>query len=200
MMQFQSMPDYVAAAVQSLDGNDNVSREDILALLVPDQEFLLIEIYRLKYGDIFDFGFTCGECGHDGPQSADLSKLDMLSPPVTDNPKDPTLTVTLQRSGWIAVVGMLTGKKESLILELMMNANPDVNQADFQALRSLNGKTDFTYHAVASLKPLDHKEIRRARKLLIAGYDTRITAKCPGCGARVTFNLLMHPNFLLPAG
>ena len=197
-LPYQTVPDYIAAAVQSLDGDENVRRDQILALFVPDQEFLSIEIFRLKYGDTFTFEMTC-KCGEKCTQSFDLSKLTYTPPPDCAISSDPTLSEMLPRSQKMAVVGMFTGKKEQIVLDLMFAGTPDINQSDYLALRSLGGQTDFTYADVAALKPKDHQVIRKLRSKLICGYDTTLIATCPECGEKTSFNLLMHPNFLLPA-
>ena len=52
---------------------------------------------------------------------------------------DPTVTLTLPRSGLSVVVGMLNGHKEELITNQAAQSGLDLNQADYQSLRSIDG-------------------------------------------------------------
>lgn len=194
--------DYLASITDSIGNDERIGTAKILALLVPDQEYIAIEQYKLNYGDIFRFTFYCPVCGHGDSQrqAVDLSKLELrpITPESTGSP-DPTLRVLLPRSDQYAEVGMLTGEKELTILKARESAGfPDMNLSDHACLRTLNGSTDFTYEDIIHMKGRDKLAIREAREKLIAGYDTMILVTCPDCGFKMRMNMLEHQHFFLP--
>lgn len=198
---FETVSYYLAAMTVKLGDTDKPSRDDILSLSTPDIEYLSIEAYKLNIGDIFEFDFTCPHCGKpDQPMSFDLNALEFRSLPPEVDGVDPTLQITLPRSQQAAVVGMISGHSELILLTQQADGTFDNNQADFRCLRSLDGRTDFSYEDVINLPILDHKTIRKARKRLICGYDADINVKCPSCEDPTTLNIFMHRDFLLLAG
>lgn len=194
---FESVYDYIASMCVSIDDKP-ASKEAILKLLVPDQEYLSIEVYKHCYDEIFDFDFTCPSCEKTNPQKVPLNNLEFKQLVGNFSGPDPVITLKLPRSGKTAVIGMLTSEKELELLQQAATTGPDLNQGDFKALRSLDGKIDFSFEDVIRLKLADHKAIRKARKQLICGYDTNVNIKCPDCEEDFTINILMHPDFLLP--
>lgn len=197
---FEVFPEFLASIVTRLGEQTNITKDDILDLPVPDSEYIAIESYKLNFGEFFEFDQMCPECGKDGFYKFDLNTLEYIVPPETDVPTDPQLSVKLPRSGYQAVVGVLDGHREQLLLSQIATGSIDMNQADFQCLRSLNGSTEFSYEEVAALKRADHAAIRRARKRLVCGYDTTIEVQCQYCEESIVVNVLTHRNFLLPGG
>lgn len=197
---FESIYDYLASMCVSIDGKEEVTSEDILHILAPDQEYLSIEIYKHCYGDIFEFDFTCPSCVKTHPHKVPLNKLDYIPLGEGLTGPDPVISITLPRSQKTAIVGMLTGEKELELLQQAATTGVDLNQGDLKALRALGGETDFSYEDVVVLKLADHKAIRVARKRLICGYDPTINVICPECEEKFALNILMHRDFLLPAG
>jgi hypothetical protein len=197
--RFKVMYEYLAALTVSIGDITYVDEKQIKNLLVPDQEFLAVEIFRLNYDDVFEFTFTCPACATQSDQAADLRKLEMrdVSKESSGAP-DPIICVTLPRSGKVAEIGMLDGHKESVILGQLNAGELDVNQSDFLCLRKLDGSSDFSYEDVVVLKKKDHQVIRSTRQKLVAGYDTHVVIPCPSCGVRARINLLTHPDFLYP--
>lgn len=191
---YQVIPDYLASMTVSI-GGENATRKEILDLATPDQEFLAIEIYKLNYGDIFDFSFACPFCGHSTDGEADLDALEFIPAP-----DPPEVSGTLPRSGKQYAVGLLNGHKEQLLFAQISEGVPDLNQSDFQSLVSLDGSQNFGYEDVVRLPLADHKAIRKARKKLICGYDTTLNIECEKCGETSSVNILMHSDFLLPGG
>lgn len=194
---YQAIPDYLCSMLVTLAGR-KPTIEDLLALYVPDQEFLLVEACKLNSIDgIWEFRFRCGAnlCGQWSEHTYDLNQL-----PVMQAPDKPTIELILPRTKKTAVVAMLTGKQERLLMDQAASTGADLNQADYQCLASLNGKTDFTFIEVENLPFADHKAIRKARQQLTCGYDTAIGVICPHCGNRDRFNILMHPDFLFWGG
>jgi hypothetical protein len=196
---FESIYDYLASMVVSIDGRP-AGKTDILKLLLPDQEYLSIEIYKLCYGDIFDFEFACPSCGKVSQQEFPLDKLEFV--PLADGltGPDPIITVSLPRRKVQVIVGMLTGEKELTLLQQAATTGADLNQGDFMALRAFDGSIDFSFEDVIKLKLADHKEIRKARNKLICGYDTTAIITCPKCEEQSAINILLHRDFLFPAG
>jgi len=200
---FEVMPEYLAAHVVSIDGRGEIKEKDILDLLVPDQEWLAVELYKLKYDQIMELTFGCPHCGHvDTDKGLDLGKLEVIPVPEGAVGPDPTFEVVLPRSGKKARIGFLDGHKERFLMELEASTGGDIdlNQADFKALRELDGVSVFSYEDVAMLPPKDHAVIRRARKKLICGYDTNVIVECDSCGRKTVINILTHRDFLLPGG
>jgi hypothetical protein len=193
--------DYLATVTDSIGGTEHVTSGMIKNLLVPDQEAIAVRQYILNYGD-FDFRFTCPECREPDDHCVDLRTLDIIPiSPESSGPPDPIITVILPATNKIAEVGMLTGHKEALLQKLQADSGTrDINQVDFQAVRSLDGDTKFTYEDILKLPVKDHKAIRMARRKLIAGYDTNITVPCRFCNERTRMNILMHRDFWVPGG
>ena len=158
---FEVIPDYIALVVNKLGDIVKPSRDQILDLVVPDQEWISIENYKLNYGDILRLNNLCPRCGDPIVTVQDLSKLEIIPAP-----KDPLVRFTLTRTGLKAAVGFLTGHQEQLLLSLEASGNSDPNQADFLALRELDGKPP-TYEDVINLPQRDHMDIREARAKLI---------------------------------
>jgi hypothetical protein len=197
---FESIYDYLASMVVSIDGREGIRKDDILKLLLPDQEYLSIEIYRLCYGDIFDFDFSCPSCSKNSHQEFPLDKLDFTPLGEGLSGPDPVITIMLPRKKISVIVGMLTGEKELELLQQAATTGADLNQGDFKSLRAMDGEIDFSYEDVIKLKLADHKEIRKARNRLICGYDATAIVTCPECEEQTTINILLHRDFLFPAG
>lgn len=191
---FEVVPEYLASMTVSIGGEKGTS-EKILDLPTPDQEFLAIEIFKLNYGNVFEFSFSCPNCDASQEGAVDLSKLEFMPPP-----EPPVVQGKLPRTGLEYSVGMLTGKQEALLFKRAMEAGPDLNQADFLSLLSLNGSVDFSYEDVIKLPLADHRAIRKARKKLICGYDTQISVECEKCEETTTVNMLLHPDFFFAGG
>jgi len=199
--RYQITYEYLAALTQSIGDITKVDQQVIKDLLVPDQDFLAIEIFKVNYAETFEFSYFCGACGKTSDQAAPLNKLTMRPiPPESSGAPDPVITITLPRSGMKAEIGMLNGHKESIILGQMQTEGVDVNHSDYLCLRRLDGSEDFTYEDVVALKKKDHEAIRRARKQLVCGYDTFVIVPCPECGVRGRMNILTHPDFFYPGG
>lgn len=194
---YETIPYYLAAMTVSIGDKSPITREDILKLLTPDQEYLMIECYRLNFGDTFEFGFRCPHCEKDQEVAFNLDDLEFRSLPDDLDADDPTITVNLPRSGRRTEIGMLNGEQELILLDLAASGTLDLNQADYQCLRSLDGSRDFTYEEVVNLPLADHKAIRKGRKKLLCGYDTNIAVTCESCEKKDAVNILMHQDFLL---
>ena len=197
---FESIYDYLATMVVSIDGREGITKDDILKLLLPDQEYLSIEVYKLCYGDVFDFDFNCPVCGKPSHQNFPLDKLEFTPLGEGLSGPDPVITITLPRQKISVVVGMLTGDKELELLQQEATTGADLNQGDFKALRGMDGNIDFSYEDVIKLRLADHKAIRQARNRLICGYDATAIVTCPECEEQSAINILLHKDFLFPAG
>jgi len=193
---YETIPFYIAASVLSLDGKEKVEAKDIQELLVPDIEALLIEIYKLNHGSELWFEHQCQVCGKTSDVMVDLEELGFRELPEGIEGPDPTLDLTLPRSKKKAVIGCLKGKQETTLLDMQFAGHLDLNQADFQCLRSLDGDPNFSYEDVIKLPLADHKAIRRTRRNLISGYDVDVEITCPKCDSKDQVNILMQRDFL----
>lgn len=191
---FEVIPEYLASMCISI-GGQKATREKVLDLPTPDQEFLAVEIYRLNYGDVFEFSFTCPQCNASQEGEVDLDSLEFTPPP-----DPPIVNGKLPRTGLEFSVGMLTGHKELQLLQKAVESGPDLNQADFLALLSLDGSVDFSYEDVIKLPLADHRAIRKARKKLICGYDTLLNVECEKCEEITSINMLLHSDFFFAGG
>jgi hypothetical protein len=191
--------DYLASLMISLDGKSPVIAHDLLNLYAPDTEYIMVECYKLNYGTTFDFNHTCPACNYEERKGIPLDKLDYKELPPALRKPDPTVEIILPKSGKRAVIGMLTGHKESELVAQNRTTGLDLNKSDEMRLRSLDGAIP-TYEEVARLKLADHKALRLAAQQLICGYDSRVRVVCSSCGEAMTFNMFMHPDFLLPTG
>ena len=191
--------DYLAKTAISIGDNETINPEAVKGLKAPDNEQLAVEAYILNYGEIFDFEYMCPSCNEPSEQGIDLVNLPFryLDASVVKCP-NPIVEILLPRAGIKAVIGMLDGHKESTLMSRMNTGSYDTNQSDFLCLQSLDGSEKFSYEDVVGLPLQDHKAIRKARKKLVCGYDTRIRVTCPYCAAKSSFGLLQHKDFLLP--
>lgn len=196
---YEAVNDYLASLTVSMGGISKVTGEHISELLAPDHTFLQIECFKLNYGD-FDFDHYCGECGKTSAQSVPLDTLEFRPVPPDLIGSDPTISIMLPRTKQKAVLGMLTAKKENMLIQQIVSTGVDLNQADFLSLRELGDDPDFSYEDVVKLPLKDHKTIRKTKKKFNCGYDTSIRITCPECGAVAVINLLTHRDFLLPTG
>ena len=191
--------DYLASLTVSLNGQTKVSAKFLKDLLVPDHEYLAVECHRLCYGDDFEFDVTCPYCSEVTHNTFNWGDVDFIPiSPESSGPPDPTITVTLPRSGSIVEVGILNGHKEAILLNQESTSGVDLNQGDYLSLRSMDSSDGFSFEEVTKLPLADHYAIRKARKKLICGYDTRVVILCTSCGERTRLNLLMHRDFLAP--
>lgn len=196
---YDAINDYIASFIVSMGGITKATGEHIAELLSPDHVFLQVECFKLNYGD-FEFDHYCGECGKSTPQTIPLDNLEFKPLDSSLLGHDPTISITLPRTKKTAIVGMLTARKENMLIEQTVSTGVDLNQADFLSLRSLDGDEDFSYEDVVKLPLKDHKCIRQAKKKLLCGYDTSIRITCSKCDAVSNVNLLTHRDFLLPTG
>lgn len=201
---YEVIPRYLAFLTASLGANTNVQEKDILDMFVVDQEWALVENYKAHYGDILEFDdMPCPnrQCNRPGDHSKDLSQLEVIQlAPELQGSEDPTVTVTLPKSGFSATIGLLNGHQERLLMNQQAAGKFDPNQSDFQCLRELNGTRDFFYEDVVALPLIDHKVIRKTRKKLVCGYNTILDFECDYCGHTWSLNFLTQRDFLLPAG
>jgi hypothetical protein len=193
---YETIPHYIAASILKIGDVEKPSADGVQSLLVPDIEALLIEIYKINHGNEFLFDFVCQACGKQSEVKVDLDTLEYRELPDGSEGPDPTLSVSLPKSKGTAEIGCLTGKKESLLMDLQASGTLDLNQGDYQCLRTLNGSKDFSYEDVVKLPLGDHKAIRRARKKLVCGYDVDVAITCPECDAKEIINILMQRDFL----
>jgi hypothetical protein len=201
---FEVIPKYLAELVIKIGNKTKIEEKDILDLWVVDQEWTLVENYKANYGNILELdGIVCPEkqCRKADDHSIDLNDLKVIClPDELKGSEDPTITITLPRSNMSATVGLLNGHQEQILLRQQATGKFDLNQADYQCLRELNGSRDFAYEDVVKLPLLDHKMIRKTRKKLVCGYDTNLELECRYCGATWLLNFLSHRDFLIPAG
>lgn len=197
----QLLPEYINFMIQTIDGEKS-KLSDVMRLLVPDFEFLLIEAYKLNYGETLEFNHVCGECGKITLQSFNMGDLQLLPlPKACSGPPDPMLDVTLPRSKKRARIGFLTVENDIIFNETYLSTGQaDLNQGDFLCLRMLEGEDPVSYEAVVRLPLMDHKALRKRRRELQAGYDTLVTVQCEHCGVFDVVNVLGLRDFLFPSG
>ena len=145
---------------------------------------------------------VCSSCGQLNQHSIDLSALPLLDlPDDCEGGPDPVMNVLLPRSRKRARVGFLTVESDMILIEQMATAGAvDLNQGDFRALRALDGCDPITYEYVVKLPLMDHKEIRKARRKLQAGYDPLVSLVCESCQNYDVTNILGLRDFLFPSG
>ena len=89
----EAVHDYVASLTVSIGDNTKVTARDIKNLLVPDQEYLVVECFKLNYGDQFEFNFHCPSCEHEEAQAVDLNELEMRPLPEGTSGPDPVIVL-----------------------------------------------------------------------------------------------------------
>ena len=197
----QVLPEYLNSLLESMDGSP-CKIEDVMKLLVPDYEFLLIEAFKLNFDAALEFTNVCSSCGSMNLHTVDLSALPMLElPEDCEGGPDPVMNVLLPRSKKRARVGFLTVESDMILNEQMANSGSvDLNQGDYRALRALDGCDPITYEYVVKLPLMDHKTIRKARRTLQAGYDPLVSLVCESCQNYDVTNILGLRYFLFPSG
>lgn len=190
-----AIPDYLASLVVSIDNDNEITRDKILKLLIPDYEYLLIEAYLLNYGENLDFRRVCRYCGAFNEHSVPINNFPLIEPPAGHTGgKDPVYTIMLPRTNKKASLGFMTVKSELIIAD--QGDTPDPNLIDFHSLRSIEGVEELSYEAVVGLPLADHKAIRKQKSKMICGYDPIVTVKCPECDSVDAVNILGLRDFL----
>jgi hypothetical protein len=199
---FEVIPRYLSELVIGIGKDSKIDESKVLDLWVVDQEWTLVENYKAQYGDMIELEkVPCPKCGKPNNFIQDINELEIIQlPPELRDNEDPTVTIKLPRAGVSAVVGMLTGHQEQLLLKQQAAGKFDLNQSDFQCLRELDGTKDFYYEDVVKLQLQDHYVIRKARKQLVCGYNTIIDMDCEHCGNFWQTNFLSQRDFLVPGG
>jgi len=185
----EMLTDYWAYCTKRLGDNVNVTRDDILALRTPDQEWLAIEIYRLTYGDTITLVTDEGDGGHE----ADMGKLGIIPLPEGVTGPDPTFTFKLPRTGHTVVYGYRTGAQE---LEELNTPGFNPGRMVWLAIRTVDGQP-VKLRDVKKWPGFDHKALRKDMVKNRCGYDTRIRLHGRN-GKTVVVNLFSNPSFLLP--
>ncbi len=191
---FRVFPRFWASLTIRLGDKTPATTDDILDLVLPDQHFLAIEIYRLTFGDELVLSSTCANCGKPYNLAVDLGALDLVPLPAGSDPTDPVFEMIMPVSKDRVKFGYVTGRMEMKELEL---EGFDPVRMEFNAIRSINGSTDFKLRDVMAKHLADHKALRKAILDKQCGYDTRIRLK-HGCGREAVINLLIDPSFLTP--
>lgn len=190
----KAYPQYWAYLTERLGDKTKVTAEDILQLLVPDQQYLALEIWRLTKGDRLELEGSCPHCGKPANYEVDLTGLDVLPLPEGSVPPDPLFDVVLPRSGHTVTLGYLTGKQELAELEIE-GFNP--TRMVFGAIRAIDGDSKVKLSDVRAWPLADHAAMRKAIKDNRCGLDTRVRFTHT-CGRSVVMDLLTDPSFLLP--
>jgi hypothetical protein len=197
----QVIPDYLASLIAEMDGAP-CKVADVMQLLVPDYEFLLIENYKNCFDVELEFMNVCSACGQLNKHTIDLSTLPIipLSEEITGGP-DPVVDLVLPRSKLRARVGFLIVQNDMILNEQHSSAGSvDLNQGDYLSLRMLEGSDPVSYEDVVRLPLKDHKAIRKARRELVAGYDPLVSLVCDSCQNYDVTNILGLRDFLFPSG
>jgi hypothetical protein len=198
---YQVLPEYLASLITSING-EKAKVADVMQFLVPDYEFLLVESYKLNYGNSLSFMNVCSACGQLNKHDVDLSELPLipLSEDITGGP-DPVIDLVLPRTKKRARIGFLTVQNDMILNEQgATSGSTDLNQGDFLSLRMLEGSDPVAYEDVVRLPLMDHKAIRTARRQLQAGYDPLVSLICESCQNYDVSNILGLRDFLFPSG
>lgn len=198
----EMIPEYLAAVTVSIGDKTPVTPDDILDLLVPDQEFLAIEIAKLTNDDepiiVRD---ECDDCPDDPVGiGVDLAELHLRQLPEGAEGPDPVFEIFLPRSNQLAAYGYLTGRQEMALLRNLVNGQIDASRSMYDRLRSLGGvaKPELKLRHVRELRGRDRSVLREAMDNYPCGYDGRVSWRCARCGKIKVINLLSHMGFFFP--
>ena len=158
------LPEYWARLTVQLGDKKWPNRDDVLALRIPDLNSLIIEIYKLSFGDVL----VITDPGEEGGYKVDLNELDFIVPPEGSG-TDPTFSVTLPRTGHVVEYGFLTGDSE-----WGAGSSKSLAQRTFEAIRSVDGSQEIKLAEYMAWPGLDHRTLRAAMKRSIYGYDPRV--------------------------
>jgi hypothetical protein len=188
------LPDYLAACTLKLGDIEKPTRKDILDLPLPDKYFLSIEIYRVTMGDSLILRGACGYCDEPAGYEVRLDQLDIIPKPEDAEGPDPMFYVTLPETGNRVGFGYRTGHHE---MEEGKRKGVNLTRGSLQAIRSVNGSTEFRVSEVKAWPLPDHEALRRAIREKECGYDPRVRFKHK-CGKSEVMNLTSDPSFLMP--
>jgi hypothetical protein len=178
-----------------LGDKDKIRAEDLLKLKNHDLDQIAIEIFRAgSIDDSLILRGRCPECKKSVNYAKDFDSLDFVPIPDGKTGPDPTWTFVTPRFKNEVVWGYLTGEQEAEQLDIP-GFNP--GRQVWKAIRSINGKTDFTLKDVLAWPIADHLALREEIQAKRCGYDTRIRLE-HSCGNEVVMNLLTDPSFMMP--
>jgi hypothetical protein len=191
----KTYPEYWAYCTEDLNGKKPTA-EDINSLLVPDQQFLALEIYKLSYGSELGLKGACPHCGKSLNTPVNLDKLPLRPIPAGATPPDPTWEVKLPRTKKKVVYGYITFEKDMEDVDAPFDPNRDI----FKCIRTISNdeKKDGqpSYEDIVNLPVKDLKALRNTMMEKATGYDTHVKTKCNSCDKGVEINILMDPSFL----
>ena len=198
----EKTPLYLAAVTRSIGEISPVTPNDILDLLVPDQEYLAIEVAKFTNDDEpIILRDTCDNCPSDsGPIEVDLAALDLRPLPAGAVGPPPLFELHLPKTDQDAVFAYLTGHQELRLLKNLINGQIDASRLMFERLRSLGGveKPDLRLRHVIALPGRDRAILREAMDNTECGYDDRVSWRCDACGSLKIIRLLTHMGFFFP--
>ncbi|MFA6198738.1 MAG: hypothetical protein WC734_06355 [Patescibacteria group bacterium] len=191
----EALPEYWAGLTLMLGDNEKVKTRDLLELRSPDLNQIAIEIFRAgTLTDSIILRGKCSECKKSVNWAKDLATLDFMPIPDDKTGPDPTFEFTTPQWGTEVVWGYLTGQQE-LEQRKIPGFNP--TRQTWKAIRSVNGRTDFTLKEVLAWPIADQEAIRGEIEDKQCGYDPRIWLEHT-CGSEVVINLLGDPSFMMP--
>jgi hypothetical protein len=186
----KAYPEYWAHCCKELDGKKPTAA-DILNLLLPDQNFLSIEIFKLSYGDNLDLETVCLGCGKEIGVTVDLSKLVLRPLPDNATPPNPEWEFKLPKSGKKVKYGYTTLSQEFEDANAVFNPTRDL----FKHIRSIDGKPPI-YTDLEKIQSSDLKALRKTMLKKATGYDSMVDVTCVHCSKEVQVNILLDPGFL----
>jgi len=186
----KTYPDYWAYCTKTIDGKKPTA-QDIKRLLIPDQQYLAIEIYKLSYGDEMELKTACTACGKPIGVTVNLAELEIRPLPEGANPPDPSYEVKLPRTKRKVTFGYITYEKD------MDDVDSDYNptRTVFKFIRSIDGQPP-VYEEVQKLPVRDLKYLREAMLTKATGYKTTVDVKCSHCDKEIEVNILVDVSFL----
>ena len=191
----EALPTYWAGLTIRLGDDEKVTPKKLLKLKGHDLDQIAVEIFRAgTIDDSLVLTGRCPDCNKRVNYAKDLWTLDFLPIPDGKTGPDPTFEFTTPRWKNEVVWGYLTGEQE---FEEKRQSGFHPGTQTWKAIRSINGKTDFTLQDILAWPGADQEAIREEMWEKRCGYDTRIRLE-HSCGNEVVMNLLVDPSFMFP--
>lgn len=193
------VPEWIAYHVESTGPVEKCTRDTILDMVVQDQEYLMLEIYKCNnQTSMVNLRAACEHCYEPNGVSVDLDAIPFVEPPESVKGENPVFKLTLPRSGWDCEWTYITGRQELRAVEKMERGVYDPVAVLFESIITLGPyrrDVDLKYRHVKELLALDRATLRKSYNDNICGYNTRYRWRCSFCEKPNVTNLLGQPGF-----
>jgi len=202
MKSGKAIEKFLSGCIVELDGNSDVTENDVLSLFTTDRVFLMIKIRQLSYGDIIEQAeVTCPNenCGEKNYLTINLSELPETIADDTDG--DKLYTIDIEEEGIKLTFRDLVGKDEQKLFKVQPSEAMSVGTAIRLVEVIDNGETVHPNGVIKWYKGLPARLrnlIRSEMEKVQVGIDSAITVKCDNCGQEWKIQVETLRSFFFP--